>query len=484
MDKPMNRRDFRPVRRHRTRGVSLMEALVAMAVMAFGMLAVVGVQATLRMNADIAKQRSEATRIAEEEIERLRTFRQVESVAGPVLGWDEIVSQGATVAAMAAANTTYQVIRNVGTPAGSAQKTLSVTVNWEDRYGNVQNVVLRNVIAGAAPVLSGLLSAAPTRTAPSQRKNRHPTIPLRAHELGTGESVFKPAEGGTVAWIFNDVTGVITSVCTVAAASTSSSLTVADLTACTTTAAQLLSGNVVFNLRGASKDFGNGTSVLKPIPGATRAWVIDHGSNSIVRNCDVTAASTTATLTIGDVPAGPSCAGVSQPIAPFDPAIDAGYSLLAVDAENPRWPALPLTVGLALTSVGHADTPQCVADAPTTSIQSNGRHSIEYFCIVFPNASKTWSGKSVLVEAAFGDGGAAAWSVGTAVGAFRICRFTRANVAVTDNADHPLNYASVAGNLINQNFLVIAGPKNCPTDVAANPAAGDLVNSNTLQHQP
>ncbi|MDP1533833.1 MAG: prepilin-type N-terminal cleavage/methylation domain-containing protein, partial [Rubrivivax sp.] len=44
----------------RQQGVSLIEAVVALAVLAFGMLGLVGVQATLRGNADIAKQRAEA----------------------------------------------------------------------------------------------------------------------------------------------------------------------------------------------------------------------------------------------------------------------------------------------------------------------------------------------------------------------------------------------------------------------------------------
>ena len=50
--------------------------------------------------------------------------------------------------------------------------------------------------------------------------------------------------------------------------------------------------------------------------------------------------------------------------------------------------------------------------------------------------------------------------------------------------DHPRNYVNVSGNLTNQNFVVIRSVKQCPTDVPADPAAGDLVNSNTLQHQP
>jgi Tfp pilus assembly protein PilV len=56
------------------RGISLIEALLALAVMALGMMGLVGVQSTLRSTSDVAKQRSEAVRIAQAEIERWRAF--------------------------------------------------------------------------------------------------------------------------------------------------------------------------------------------------------------------------------------------------------------------------------------------------------------------------------------------------------------------------------------------------------------------------
>ena len=58
----------------RVLGASLIEALVAMLVMALGLLAVTGIQSRLRQSGDAAKQRTEATRIAQAEMQRLRSY--------------------------------------------------------------------------------------------------------------------------------------------------------------------------------------------------------------------------------------------------------------------------------------------------------------------------------------------------------------------------------------------------------------------------
>ena len=73
------------------RGVSLIEALVALAIMAFGMLGIVGMQSSLRTNADISKQRSEAVRIAQEVIEQRRAFWVLAAAAG-VTAYADIVT--------------------------------------------------------------------------------------------------------------------------------------------------------------------------------------------------------------------------------------------------------------------------------------------------------------------------------------------------------------------------------------------------------
>jgi Tfp pilus assembly protein PilV len=106
---------MRAGRHEASRGVSLVEAMVALAVMAFGMLAVVGVQSTLRLNGDIAKQRSEATRIAQENLEKGRAFVAIEAAdAPPGQSWAAIVDDTDTVTP-SNSNTTYTVERRVST---------------------------------------------------------------------------------------------------------------------------------------------------------------------------------------------------------------------------------------------------------------------------------------------------------------------------------------------------------------------------------
>lgn len=395
----------------KVRGVALIEALVALVVMALGMLAVAGIQATMRLNADVARQRTEANRLAQAEMETMRGFLVMDVTAGR-LAWDDLVGSQAAPVDIPAANTVFNLTREVGTANEPALKTMRVTVTWADRTGQQQVVVLNSVIAGAEPGLSGLLSVPPAATSIDRPGGRQVSIPVAAKDLGNGTSGFIPAQGAAVAWVFNNTTGVITSVCTVLSGTTNELLTAGDLQSCSSTTAQLLAGVVRFNLF-------NGAAALS-----------------------------------------------------------------AADSENPPGPPLNLAVLLSLSSTGHASGPACFDNAPPTRLLADTMISASYFCIIFPNGASTWSGITTIVPAAFSDTGLN-WTVNTG-GSHRVCRYTTAgatDVAVA-NANHPATYTNVKGNLVNQNFLVIVSTKSCPTDVAANPAIGDFVNSNTLQHQP
>ena len=202
-----------PLPRHR--GVSLVEALVALAIMAFGMLSLIGVQATMRLNSDLAKQRSEATRIATEEIELLRRFTSIAPVANqPGISYEEIGNR--TVDAYqppgAIGNTTYSVVRRVSTVVEPKQKIVWVEVQWRDRTGTDQTVTMDSVISATDPALSGLLSVPARPSATNQRNGRHNNIPPAAVDQGNGTSRFVPPGAVGVVWYFNNLTGSL-SVC-------------------------------------------------------------------------------------------------------------------------------------------------------------------------------------------------------------------------------------------------------------------------------
>ena len=184
------------------RGVSLIEALVAMAVMAFGMLSIIGVQSTLRFNSDVAKQRSEAVRLAQRTIEDARSFTLIEAVAGS--DYTDIVSSIGGISAYASSetNTNYTidtaVIASGDTPDAETPrgKRLRVTVNWADRSSQNQSVQMDTVIAKVMPELGGTLALAAnvgmngvTQRGPS---GHNVAIPLGVTDLGNGTSSFTP----------------------------------------------------------------------------------------------------------------------------------------------------------------------------------------------------------------------------------------------------------------------------------------------------
>jgi hypothetical protein len=404
-------------------GTSLVEALVAMAVMAFGMLAVVGVQATLRLNADIAKQRSEAVRIAQQAMEAARSFAVVDTTPGRA-AYADIANF--TDQVVVAANTTFLLSRNVAARSRPDRKDVSVVVEWDDRNGARQQVALASVIGANDPAASLALVARPNGIPERLPLGRHPAIPPRAVTVGEGLSGFKPpggSGGGNVVWVFNNTTGLIVGVCN-GVSTPQDSLTAADVAGCSdNTVAQPLSGFVRF-----------ATDALQPT---------------------------------------------------------------AEVAENPSSTALNLAINVALGSTGHPmPDHSCYAAAPMSAATTDT--VVPYYCAIFSNVARVWSGTSTVAPLAFSEVGQVAWEIAldaadAAATRYRVCRYTPAtsDAQPVPNREHPRQYSNVTAlePLRDQNFLVIRAGNGtsaftCPTDGAANPATGDLVNSNTLVHQP
>lgn len=204
----------RPATPQLARGVSLIEALVAFAVLAFGMLGVAGMQATLRYNGDIAKQRSEAVRIAQESLEDLRSFSVLAPTPGHAQSYAAIASAPQAVVPGYTTNTEYHRSGTVGESAPlntqPATKTLVADVQWTDRSGTLQTVRLASMVAGVAPELAATLVAPGSGLPTRNPLGRHRGIPPQARDFGNGSSGFVPpqAVGGTVGWLFDNVTGL------------------------------------------------------------------------------------------------------------------------------------------------------------------------------------------------------------------------------------------------------------------------------------
>ena len=149
------------MRHHHTRptqrGTTLFEALIAFLVLSLGMVAIARVQGHLRLDADAARQRSEAVRLAQEDMETLRGFATIDAAAtAGTRAFGAIASTSRSVDT----GTAYRIERQIATAGALQAKSASVTVSWTDRSGSAQQVALHSIIAGTDPALSGALALA------------------------------------------------------------------------------------------------------------------------------------------------------------------------------------------------------------------------------------------------------------------------------------------------------------------------------------
>lgn len=407
--------------RTRQQGVSLIEAVVAVGVMAFGMLALVGVQTTLHGSSDLSRQRTEAMRIAQETMESYRGYAAMDGTADKI---DYAEIQTLPRAAFGSAdsaydgrlNTTFFLTVTAPDVANSSRmRPVAVTVDWTDRNSQVQAVELRSLISGVPPELAGSFAIPPAREPWAAPLGRHRAIPPQAKALpNTGQSVFKPPQRGDhqVAWVFNNVTGLVTGVCEVDEASTTQSLTAEDVADCSNnTTAQLVSGFVRFAA-------GEPTVAEAETPGGGTL------------NLSVVLSLST------QHPADPVCFDdASRNAATAAARREVSYYCLVYSNEARTW--------AGRTRIA----PRAFEDgAPWVIAAGAGNFKVCRYTRLAHDALDPDAGER--------------------------------------NVDHPLDYTeagSAAGDgLTHQNFLVIGAAFACPTEV---PAAGDLFNSNTRLHQ-
>jgi prepilin-type N-terminal cleavage/methylation domain-containing protein len=196
------------------RGMSLIEALVALVIVAVGMLALAQVQVQLRLNAEISRQRAEAVRFAQADLEKWRSFSVINADASKQ-DYAEIVGQLATtIPGQENVNTSYTLRRNVTESASPAYKALTVTVAWDSRNGEPQSVSLDSVIARTDPAFGAQLTVPPAGSPTRNPLNRNVRIPTTAVDLGNKKSGFSPPGQSSVYYVYNNTDASVIQQCT------------------------------------------------------------------------------------------------------------------------------------------------------------------------------------------------------------------------------------------------------------------------------
>ena len=219
---------------HRQRGITLVEALIGFLILSMGLLGAVRLQSWLRLNGDIARERSEAVRLAQQDLEQTRTFANAAAFRS--------IGNGRSVANDTP--TAFTLTRTVSGAPDAAIKSSHVAVSWQDRSGTTQAIQLQSSMAGVSPVYSAALALAPQDTTLAPRRQ----LPAGAKWLGEGRSVLKPSSRSTVAWVIDSASGLVTGQCSVSATLANRDITNADLANCTAMSGSLLSGHVRFSL--------------------------------------------------------------------------------------------------------------------------------------------------------------------------------------------------------------------------------------------
>ena len=235
----------------RRRGIALIEVLIAFALLGLGVAALMRLQGVLRSSTEHTRQRGEALRLAERDLEQLRAFtRLTPGGGGTGPAWSGITAQATTEVGDAGSPTLYRHERAVDGSTAPALKAVSSRLRWTDRRGQPQQVALATLIAGIDPSLVGALMLRRDDGRPGGAFGRHPRIPLSARDLGDGRIAYKPRSSGTLTWLFDARSAQVTARCRSAAGLASADLGTTSLFDCQALSGLLLSGVLRFATQG------------------------------------------------------------------------------------------------------------------------------------------------------------------------------------------------------------------------------------------
>lgn len=174
-----------PCLRHPTRGFSLIEVLIALAVLAVGLAAVAKFQATVFGYSAGAKERAIAARLAEEKIADLRYYEVLPTTTGKIAYQNIATNAGGALASgtVSISNVGYTRSWTVAgyyypitgpapkystpgvaatitvpspTPAYPPFKQATVTIQWTDKNNATESVAVSTIISAHDPAKSGI----------------------------------------------------------------------------------------------------------------------------------------------------------------------------------------------------------------------------------------------------------------------------------------------------------------------------------------
>ena len=224
---------------HRThRGVSLLEVLFSLLVLSLGVVGMGQLHRQLQADADTARQRSEAVRLARDEIEAHRISGSRPSTSG---------SRTVTDIAGQRFNTVFHLRREVD-EANALLPSTTVAITWDGREGLTQQAVLVSALSTQVPVLSGALTLVPSLRGALGGSVIANALPPSATPIDERRSAFKPTASATIAFVVDVATAQVVEQCTgVPAEVASEDLRAEHLTRCIEFKALLLGGTVRFS---------------------------------------------------------------------------------------------------------------------------------------------------------------------------------------------------------------------------------------------
>ena len=202
------------VKQHK--GFSLIEVLIAILVMGFGIIAIAKLHTFMIQDSGFSNEQTIAVSLAEGKLEELRAYASIDNpdvpnyaaITSPVDdGWveEQVTEKSITF------NRKWRVNSAQELGLESDFKEVEVEVSWTDAAGRSRSIQAASVIAGVSPasMLGILRNFAPTGNL-VQPFNRILKVPIPAIDTGKGTSIYTPPGNDGIEIHLDNITGEVT----------------------------------------------------------------------------------------------------------------------------------------------------------------------------------------------------------------------------------------------------------------------------------